>query len=74
MFKPKIIAIKDNKDIDFMRVYELVGSLQTYEMTLLNSQKPKESAFRVSKNFLKKIENPKGISKGELAHMVKRIK
>ena len=37
-----------------MRVDEFVGSLQTYEMTLPDSQKPKKSAFRVSKNKKKK--------------------
>ena len=43
-----------------MRVDELVDSLQTYEMTLLDSQKPKEFAFRAFENKEKETKNPKG--------------
>ena len=38
-FRPKVTAIKESKDIDSMRVDELVGSIQTYELTLLKSLK-----------------------------------
>ena len=33
-----------------MRANELVNSLRTYEMTLPNSQRPREYAFKASKN------------------------
>ena len=36
-FRPKIIAIEESKDVDSMRVNELIRSIQTYEMTLLES-------------------------------------
>ena len=36
-FRPKLIAIEESKDIDSMREDELVGSIQTYEMTLPSS-------------------------------------
>ena len=39
-----------------MRVDELVGSLQTYEITLLDSHKPKESTFRATKIDEKKVQ------------------
>ena len=35
-------------DIDFMRVDELVGFIQTYEMTLPSSQKLKNFVFKAS--------------------------
>ena len=38
-FRHKVAAIKESKDIDSMRVDELVGSIQTYELTLLKSLK-----------------------------------
>lgn len=58
-----------------MRVYELVGSLQTYKMTLPDSQKGKEFDFRAFENEKeKKIENPKGITRKTLTHMCKCVK
>ena len=57
-----------------MIVDELVGSIQTYELTLPSSQKPKDSTFKASKNEDKDIEIPYDITRNELAHMAKRIK
>jgi hypothetical protein len=31
-FKPKAIAIEENKNLDFVKIEYLVGSLQTYEL------------------------------------------
>ena len=73
-FRPKVIAIEKSDDINSMRVDEFVGSIQTYEMTLLSSQKLKDSAFKASENKEKDIEVPYDITRDELAHMAKRIK
>ena len=73
-FKPKVTTIEESKDVDLMRVDELVGSTQTYEMTLRSSQKPKDSTFKASKKEEKYIEIPYNITRDELAHMVKIIK
>ena len=53
-FKPKVIVIEESKNIDSMRIDELVGSIQTYEMTLPNSQRSKDCAFKASENDEKK--------------------
>lgn len=74
MFRPKVTVIEKNKDIDFMRVDELVDSLQTCEITLLDSHKPKESTFRATKIDQKKFKIPNRINRDELAHMAKCIK
>lgn len=42
-FRPKVIEIEENKDLDNMRIVELVGSLQTCEYTF--SQAKKKSLF-----------------------------
>ena len=60
-----------SKDIDSMRVDELVGSIQTYEMTQPNSHKPKDSAFKAFENEKKDTKMPYEITHDELAHMVK---
>ena len=57
-----------------MRVDELVSSIQIYEMTLPNSQKPKDLAFKDSENEEKNIEMTYDITSDELAHMAKMIK
>ena len=46
-----------------MIVDELVGSIQTYELTLPSSQKPKDSTFKASKNEDKDIEIPYDITR-----------
>ena len=66
IFSPKVIAIEKNKDIDLMRIDEIIGFIQTYEMTLPNSQKTKDSTFKTSKNEEKDIKMPYNITRDEL--------
>ena len=35
-FRPKVTAITESKDVDSIPIYELVGSLQSYELDLAN--------------------------------------
>ena len=73
-FTPKVIVIKESKEINSMRVDELVGSIQTYEMTLPSSKKLEDSAFKASKNKKKYIKMSYDITRDELAHIAKTIK
>ena len=73
-FRPNVIAIKESKVVDSIRVDELIVSLQTYEMTLLDSQKHKKSIFKASKNTEKETKNYKEIGRDKLAPMSKRKK
>ena len=45
-FKPKVTVITESKDMDFIPVDELVGSLQTYELDLSKTNKSKSMAFK----------------------------
>ena len=45
-FRAKVTAIKEGKDLDDIKVQELVGSLQTYEMSLPNQRKSKSLALK----------------------------
>ena len=56
-----------------MRFDEFVDFIQTYEMTIPSSQKPKDFDFRVFENEEKDIEMPYDITSDELTHMAKRI-
>jgi hypothetical protein len=48
-FVPKVIAIEESKDLDTMKVEELVGCLQAFEHTLPRSKKNKTIALKVVK-------------------------
>ena len=45
-FRPKVTTITESKDVDFIPVDELVGSLQSYELDLLKTSKSKSMALK----------------------------
>ena len=56
-FRPKVIVIGECKDTDLIRIDELIGSIQTYEMSLSNSQKPRDSTLKAYENEEEKYSN-----------------
>ena len=45
-FRAKVTAIEEHKDLDDIKVQELIGSLQTYKLSLPNQRKSKSLAFK----------------------------
>ena len=45
-FRTKVTAIEESKDLDEIKVKELIGSLQTYELTLPSQRKIKSLALK----------------------------
>ena len=45
-FRAKVTAIEESKDLDDIKVQELVGSLQTYELSFPNQRKSKSLALK----------------------------
>ena len=45
-FRAKMTAIEESKDLDEIKVQELIGSLQTYELSLPNQRKSKSLALK----------------------------
>ena len=45
-FREKVTAIEESKDLDEIKVQELIGFLQTYELSLLNQRKSKSLALK----------------------------
>ena len=45
-FRAKVTAIEESKDLDNIKVQEMVGSLQTYELSLPNQRKSKSLALK----------------------------
>ena len=63
-FRAKVTAIEESKDLDEIKVQELIGSLQTYELSLPNQRKSKSLAF---KTINERIEaHDSAISKGNV--------
>ena len=45
-FRANVIAIEESKDLDDIKVQELIGSLQTYELSLPSQRKSKSLALK----------------------------
>ena len=45
-FRAKVTAIEESKDLDEIKVQELIGSLQMYELSLANQRKSKSFALK----------------------------
>ena len=52
-FRAKLTAIEENKDLDDIKIQELIGLLQTYELSLLSQRKSKSLAL---KTFNERVE------------------
>ena len=72
-FRPIVIAITESKDVNSIPVYELVGSLQSYELDLLKTNKSKSMT-------LKSIDDVDGngfddeLSATEIAYLAKNFR
>ena len=45
-FRAKVTAIEESKDLDDIKIQELIGSLQTYELSLPSQRKSKSLALK----------------------------
>ena len=52
-FRTKVTAIEESKDLDEIKVKELIGSLQTYELTLPSQRKIKSLALKTINERIK---------------------
>ena len=46
-FRAKVTAIEESKDLDDIKIQELIGFLQTYELSLPNQRKSKSLALKI---------------------------
>ena len=52
-FRVMVTAIKESKDLDEIKIQELIGSLQTYELSLPSQRKSKSLALKTINERLK---------------------
>ena len=73
-FRAKVTAIEESKDLDDIEVQELIGSLQTYEMSLSNQRKSKSLAL---KTINEKVEvhdsSEEDVVDKDVAYLVKKF-
>jgi hypothetical protein len=70
-FRIKVTAIEESKDLDSMKIEELVGSLQTYEYSLTPIKKAKGMAFKATKSIVSPDEDLE--QEDEVAMLAKNI-
>ena len=75
-FRAKVTAIEESKDLDNIKVQELVSSLQTYEMPLPNQRKSKSLALKtINENEKVKDHDSSGedVVDKDVAYLVKNF-
>ena len=72
-FKPKVIVITKSKDVDFILVDDLVGSLQSYELDLPKTNKSKSMVLK-SVDDVDDNGFDDELSSTEIAYLVKNFR
>lgn len=73
-FRLKVTTIEESKDLDTMRIEELVGSLQTYEYTLLVDKKNKFITLNTIRDELDESSNEFVMSSKEITFYAKKFR
>ena len=75
-FRAKVTVIEKSKDVDSLKVNKLVGSLQTFKMTLGSPRKSKSIALNTIKDesLGSKGECDEKMSDGEVARFARKFK
>ena len=76
ILRAKATAIEESKDVESLKIDELVGSLQTFEMTLGSPKKAREVALNVIKeeSLSFKSEDDEKILEGDFTKFAKKFK
>ena len=73
-FRAKVTAIEESKDLNDIKVQELIGSLQTYELSLPTQRKSKSLALKTINERLEVHDSSdKDVVDKEVAYLVKNF-
>ena len=67
-------AIEESKDLDEIKVQELIGSLQTYELSLPNQRKSKSLALQMINERIEAHDSSdEDVVKKDVTHLAKNF-
>ena len=69
----KVTAIEESKDLDNIKVQELVGSLQTYELSLPTQRKSKSLTLKTIKRIEAYDSSDEDVVEKDVAYLVKNF-
>ena len=73
-FRAKVTAIEESKDLDDIKVQELIGSLQTYELSLPNQRKSKSLALKtINKRVEAHDSSDEDVVEKDVAYLAKNF-
>ena len=73
-FCAKVIAIEESKELDEIKAQELIGSLQTYELSLPNQRKSKSLALKtVNERVEAHDSSDEDVVKKDVAYLAKNF-
>ena len=73
-FHAKVTAIEESKDLDEIKVQELIGSLQTYELSLPNQRKSKSLSLKTINERIEAHDlSDEDVVKKDVAYLAKNF-
>ena len=73
-FRAKVTAIEESKDLNNIKVQELIGSLQTYEMSMPTQRKSKSLTLKtINEKFEVYDLSDKDVVDKDVAYLVKKF-
>ena len=74
-FRTKVTVIKEGKDVDDIKVQELIGSLQTYELSLPSQRKSKSLALKMTNERVEAYNSlDEDVFDKDVAYLVKNFR
>ena len=73
-FYAKVTVIEKSKDLDDIKIQELIGSLQTYELSLPSQRKSKSLAFKTINERVEAHDSSnEDVVEKDVAYLVKNL-
>ncbi|CAI9757896.1 unnamed protein product [Fraxinus pennsylvanica] len=72
-FRLKVTVIEESKEVDAVKIEELVGSLQTYELTVSQSKKVKSISMHIIRKEESEFTDTEILRDDEITYFIKKL-